>query len=153
MKKAIITALIAVSALSAFAQTPAGEIATQTDKKKKQAEISFDKEIHDFGVIPQGTPASFTFTFKNTGKSPLIVTSASASCGCTTPEWTKEPIKKGGKGFVKATYNAASVGPFTKQITVRTNDPKKETLNLTIKGEVKAPEYINPEILEKKKNP
>lgn len=153
MKKAIITALIAVSALSGFAQTPAGEIATPTDKKKKQAEISFDKEIHDFGVIQQGTPASFTFTFKNTGKSPLIVTSASASCGCTTPEWTKEPIKKGGKGFVKATYNAASVGSFTKQITVRTNDPKKETLNLTIKGEVKAPEYINPEILEKKKNP
>ncbi len=146
MKKFIITAIIAVSGITAYAQTAAGEAPTEN---KNQAEIVFDKEIHDFGVIPQGTPASFTFTFKNGGKESLIVTRASASCGCTTPEWTKEPIKKGGKGFVKATYNAASVGPFTKQVTVESNG-KKPTTILTIKGEVKAPEYINPQLLEKK---
>ena len=146
MKKFIITAFIAVAGLAANAQTPAGEVPVEN---KNQADITFDKEVHDFGVIPQGTPASFTFTFKNSGKEALIVTNAQASCGCTTPDWTKEPIKKGGKGFVKATYNAASIGPFTKQITVMSNG-KKSTVILTIKGEVKAPEYINPQILDKK---
>lgn len=146
MKKLIITAIIAVSGLTVYAQTPTPEAPKENPN---QADITFDKEIHDFGVIPQGTPASFSFTFKNTGKEPLIVTNAQASCGCTTPEWTKEPVKKNAKGFVKATYNAASVGPFTKQITVQSN-AKKGTTILTIKGEVKAPEYINPQIIDKK---
>jgi hypothetical protein len=146
MKKFIITALIAFSGMTVFAQTAPAEAPKEN---KDQADITFDKEVHDFGIIPQGTPASFTFTFKNTGKEPLIVTAAQASCGCTTPEWTKEPIKKNGKGFVKATYNAASIGPFTKQVTVSSN-AKKGTVILTIRGEVKAPEYINPQIIEKK---
>lgn len=145
------TALIALGGMSAYAQTTAGDVAKKQKEDKNLANIVFDKEIHDFGVIPQGTPASFTFTFKNTGKQPLIVTSASASCGCTTPEWSKEPIKKNGKGYVKATYNAASVGPFTKQVTVMSNG-KGGTVYLTIKGEVKAPDYITPQILEKKAN-
>ncbi|MEI6507584.1 MAG: DUF1573 domain-containing protein [Bacteroidota bacterium] len=142
MKKIIITAFIAVSAVFASnAQTAAP--APVPAENKNQADITFDKDVNDFGVIPQGTPASYTFYFKNTGKEPLIVTSASASCGCTTPEWTKEPVKAGGKGFVKATYNAASVGPFTKTVTVVSN-AKHTPVVLTIKGEVKVATEVTP---------
>jgi archaellum component FlaG (FlaF/FlaG flagellin family) len=91
------------------------------------------------GDIPQGTPATYTFTFENTGKTPLIITNASASCGCTTPDWSKEPIKPGKKGFVKATYNAAAPGPFTKSVTVMSN-ATNSTIILYLKGDVKPTE-------------
>ncbi len=61
MKKLIITAFVAASCITAYAQTPSGE--TPQQENKNQAEITFDKEVHDFGVIPQGTPASYTFVF------------------------------------------------------------------------------------------
>ena len=141
MKKLIITALAAMAAgFTSYAQTPAGE---EPKENKNQAEITFEKEVNDFGIVPQGTPASYTFVFRNTGKEPLIITNATASCGCTTPEWTKEPIKKGDKGFVKATYNATAAGAFNKSLTVLSN-AKRGTVVLTIKGEVKAPEYVTP---------
>jgi archaellum component FlaG (FlaF/FlaG flagellin family) len=140
MRKIIITAFVAVLGLAtANAQTPA-QGATEN---KNQADITFDKEVHDFGIIPQGVPASYTFYFKNSGKEPLIITNASASCGCTQPEWTKEPIKPGQKGYIKATYNAAAAGPFTKSVTVMSN-AKRSTVVLTIKGEVKAPAEASP---------
>jgi len=119
----------------------------QTDNPN-QADIKFEKETHDFGVIPQGTPVTYLFVFKNTGKSPLIITSASASCGCTTPDWSREPIKPGREGFVKATYNAASPGDFTKSVTVMSN-AKRSTVILYLKGTVK-PTDIKP--LETPKN-
>lgn len=133
MKKFIITAFVAViGTFAASAQTTPAPT-----ENKNQAEITFDKEVHDFGVITQNNPATYTFTFKNTGKEPLIITQAAASCGCTTPEWTKEPIMPGKKGFVKATYNAASMGSFNKAVTVMSN-AKKSTVTLYIKGEVKS---------------
>jgi archaellum component FlaG (FlaF/FlaG flagellin family) len=152
MKKIIITAFVALSGIMVSnAQNPAvTPISPAPAENKNQADISFDKEIHDFGVIPQGTPASYTFYFKNTGKEPLIVTNASASCGCTTPEWTKEPIKPGQKGFVRATYNAASAGPFTKAVTVMTNG-KRAQVALTIKGDVKVPTEVTPVLVPDKK--
>lgn len=134
MKKFILTAMIAFGGLlTASAQTP------DVQPDGKVAEIKFDKETHDFGSIPQGVPATYEFVFKNTGKTPLIVTNAAASCGCTTPEWTKEPIKPGKTGTVKATYNAASPGPFTKSVTVVSN-AKNSTVILYLKGDVKPAE-------------
>jgi archaellum component FlaG (FlaF/FlaG flagellin family) len=134
MKKLILTAIIAFGGLlSVNAQTPDVQ-APASDNKV--AEIKFDKETHDFGAIPQGTPATYEFVFKNTGKTPLIITNASASCGCTTPDWTREPIKPGKTGTVKATYNAASPGPFTKSVTVVSN-AKNSTVILYLKGDVK----------------
>lgn len=121
-------------ALVAFATLFCINVNAQTSNS---AEIEFEKETHDFGTIPQGTPASYTFVVKNTGKTPLIITNVAASCGCTTPEWTREPINPGGKGFVKATYNAASAGAFTKTATVTSNASKKSTVVLYLKGEVK----------------
>jgi hypothetical protein len=137
MKKFILTAMIAFGGLlTVSAQAPDVQPGA-TDGKV--AEIKFDKETHDFGNIPQGVPATYEFVFKNTGKTPLIVTNAAASCGCTTPEWTKEPIKPGKTGMVKATFNAASPGPFTKSVTVVSN-AKNSTVILYLKGDVKPAE-------------
>jgi hypothetical protein len=137
MKKFILTAMIAFGGLlTVSAQAPDVQPGA-TDGKV--AEIKFDKETHDFGNIPQGVPATYEFVFKNTGKTPLIVTNAAASCGCTTPEWTKEPIKPGKTGTVKATFNAASPGPFTKSVTVVSN-AKNSTVILYLKGDVKPAE-------------
>lgn len=133
MKKLMMTAFVAITGVFALqAQTPA----TPAAENKNQADITFDKETNDFGIIAQNIPATYTFTFKNTGKEPLIITNAAASCGCTTPEWTKEPIMPGKKGFVKATYNAATIGVFNKAITVMSN-AKKSQVTLYIKGDVK----------------
>ena len=138
MKKLILTAIIAFGGMFA-AQAQAPDVQPTPAENPNAAEVKFEKETHDFGVIPQGTPASYTFELKNTGKSPLIITNAAASCGCTTPEWTKEPIQPGKKGYVKATYNAASPGSFTKSITV-TSNAKNSTVILYLKGDVKAAE-------------
>jgi len=141
MRKLIITTFVTVASfisINAIAQTTPAETPASVETPN-QADITFEKETHDFGTIPQGVPASYTFVFKNTGKEPLIITNAAAGCGCTTPEWTKEPIKPGQKGFVKATFNAASPGPFNKAVTVQSNG-KKSSVVLTIKGDVKAVE-------------
>ncbi len=133
MKKLIITAFVAVGVVFL---TNSQTVAPQKPVDKNIPTISFDKETHDFGNIPQGVPASYTFIVTNTGKTPLIITNAAASCGCTTPEWTKEPIKPGAKGFIKATYNAATPGPFMKTVTV-TSNASRDVVTLTLKGDVK----------------
>ncbi len=133
MKKLILTALIAIGGVITTSAQTAEPV------NEKAPEIKFTSETHDFGTIPQGTPATYEFTFKNTGKTNLIITSASASCGCTTPEWTKEPIKPGKTGYVKATFNAAASGPFTKSVTVNSNAKNSQVL-LYLKGDVKPTE-------------
>jgi hypothetical protein len=99
------------------------------------AVAAFEAQNFDFGKIKQGTPVTHEFKFTNTGKVPMIITNVQASCGCTTPDWSKEPIPAGGKGFIKATYNAASVGAFNKAVTVTANIPNG-SVQLFIKGEV-----------------
>ncbi|HZY82840.1 MAG TPA: DUF1573 domain-containing protein [Cyclobacteriaceae bacterium] len=99
------------------------------------AVASFDAQNFDFGKIKQGAPVTHEFKFTNTGKVPMIITNVQASCGCTTPDWSKDPVPPGGKGFIKATYNAASVGAFNKAVTVTANIPNG-SVQLFIKGEV-----------------
>ncbi len=98
-------------------------------------EIYFETISHDFGTFPEENgKVTCTFEFKNTGKADLVLQKVKASCGCTTPDWTKEPVKPGETGIVKATYNASGrPGSFTKTITVTSNAGEKR---LTIKGEV-----------------
>ncbi|MBO7607164.1 MAG: DUF1573 domain-containing protein [Paludibacteraceae bacterium] len=98
-------------------------------------EIYFEQITHDFGTFPEENgKVSCTFEFKNVGDADLVLQSVKASCGCTTPDWTKEPVKPGETGVVKATYNATGrPGSFTKTITVKSNAGEKR---LTIKGEV-----------------
>lgn len=103
-----------------------------------QAEIKFDKLTHNFGKFPESSPkVSCTFTYTNTGDAPLIINQAVASCGCTVPEYTKEPVQPGQKGQIKVTYNGAGKfpGPFKKSITVRTNG-KVEMTRLYVQGDM-----------------
>ena len=106
--------------------------------------MAFKIDSHDFGSIPEGPAAEFEFHFSNTGKEPLLIQKAQASCGCTTPHYSKDPVLPGTDGVVMASYNTnGRPGPFTKTITVVSNAGTKV---LTIKGTVeKAPTSSVPE--------
>jgi len=101
-----------------------------------QPQISFEKTTHDFGKIPQGENASYSFKFTNNGDAPLVLKNVKPSCGCTTPHWPKEPIKPGETAKIKAVYDAGSPGRFHKSITVKTNMKNNGTKVLSIKGRV-----------------
>ena len=116
-----------------------------------QAEISFEQTTHDFGTVAQGSPTAHEFKFTNTSKVPLVLQSVNASCGCTTPEWPKEPIMPGKSAFVKAVYDSNRIGTFTKSITVNSN-ASNGTVILTIKGniEAKPAEPVSPVVVPQK---
>jgi Protein of unknown function (DUF1573) len=97
----------------------------------------------DFGQIPQGKPVYHTFTIVNNGKTELKLDNVQASCGCTTPEWSRDAIPAGGKADIKVGYNAAAEGQFDKPVTITYNGSQTKQLN--IKGTVwKAPEGAAP---------
>lgn len=125
MKK-IFLLLMMLASLVAYAQ-------------QEQPEIKFDKTVHNFGTFSEKTPVqTAVFSFTNIGKAPLIINQAIASCGCTIPSYTKEPIMPGEKGTVKVTYNGKGKFPghFKKSITIRTNG-KVEMVRLYIEGDMK----------------
>ena len=125
MKK-IFLLLMMLASLVAYAQ-------------QEQPEIKFDKTVHNFGTFSEKTPVqTAVFAFTNIGKAPLIINQAIASCGCTIPSYTKEPIMPGEKGTVKVTYNDKGKFPghFKKSITIRTNG-KVEMVRLYIEGDMK----------------
>jgi len=98
--------------------------------KKDTTEISFDEDEHDFGKIQQGEVVSHTFEFTNTGKSVLIIGTVKASCGCTVPEWPKDPIKPGEKGQIKVVFDSdGKRGQINKSVSVMGNIPKTKVLH------------------------
>lgn len=104
-------------ALLSMVSSPAG---TPTVEEPK--EIEWKKTTHDFGEIVQGTKAKHTFTFTNKGNVPIVITAANASCGCTVPNFSKEPVAPGAQGSVTAIFDSAGkIGNFAKNITVTTN--------------------------------
>jgi len=132
MKRTLLTLLVAVGFVGAsFAQTGKNTVTLSTAEGSK---IKFEKTSHDFGTIKEGTQATVTFKFTNEGNSPLVLNSVQASCGCTTPKWTKEPVAPGAEGEVTATYNSKGrPGNFTKTITVKHNG-EGAVEYLTIRG-------------------
>ncbi|MDO4755979.1 MAG: DUF1573 domain-containing protein [Parabacteroides sp.] len=105
--------------------------------QKKKAVISAEVTSHDFGSFKEADgDVSHTFVIKNIGEGPLVLTRVIASCGCTTPEWTKEPIAPGKTGDVKITYNPKGrPGPFVKTISIYSNG-KSGSFILTVRGNV-----------------
>ena len=97
--------------------------------------IKWQKTDYDFGKIAQDVPVTAEFSFKNTGKTPIVVKSAQGSCGCTVTEFPQTPILPNQTAIIKGTFNAKAVGAFAKTITVETN---AETTVLNFKGEVLA---------------
>jgi hypothetical protein len=98
--------------------------------------MKFDNDSHDFGKIQQGDKVNYKFNFTNTGKTPLIISSAVASCGCTTPDWPTTPIKPGDGGQITVTFNSTGhVGLQDKMITITANtNPPQNVVHLI--GEV-----------------
>ena len=141
MKKMILSAAAVLFMFSAsFAQTEkaAAPAATTTAANTEGAAIKFEKDEYNFGTIKQGDKVEYTFQFVNTGKEPLIISEAHGSCGCTVPEWPKQPIKKGEKGEIKVTFNSAGKqGMQDKTVTITSNATDSPKV-LHIKGTVEA---------------
>ncbi len=122
MKKILSTLCVALMAAATFAQQPV---------------ITFEKTEHDFGKINEADGrVSTVFSFKNEGMAPLVLSNVRASCGCTTPTWTKEPIEPGQTGSITVTYNPnGRPGRFQKTVTI-TSNATEPTTRVYIKGEV-----------------
>ncbi|NOY95018.1 MAG: DUF1573 domain-containing protein [Chlorobi bacterium] len=111
--------------------------ATITVNAQDMAKITFEKTSHDFGTFKEDAgPQTTEFVFKNEGNSPLVLNNVRASCGCTTPKWTREPVAPGEKGVITVSYNPRNrPGSFNKTITVQSN-ASNSTVVLNIKGSV-----------------
>jgi hypothetical protein len=143
MKKIfLLMLLVPCSLLSVQAQTLKQKVnvsevkAVATTKAENYAEITFDTLRYNFGTFSKNDPiVSCSFPFTNTGTAPLVIHQAFASCGCTIPVFTREPIKPGEKGVVDVTYNGTDKFPghFQKTVTIRSNGIN-EVVRLTIEG-------------------
>lgn len=135
MKKIILSAAFIFGVIF-FGMSQSASIKVESGDPSSMAKFKWEKTTHNFGKIDQGKPVSVEFTFKNTGKIPLVISNVKGSCGCTVTNYTKEPIAPGKSGNVKATFNAAAMGAFNKSVRVTANvEGGIETL--FIKGEVK----------------
>ena len=95
--------------------------------------FEFESDNHEFGQIVQGEKVSYAFKFKNTGKAPLVINTAQASCGCTVPEYTKEPVQPGESGVINVTFNSeGKSGMVSKTVTVIANTiPNTKVLTIS----------------------
>lgn len=127
-------------------------VATSFAQQKASEVIAFTAVKHDFGKIKQGVPVNYSFAFKNVANKPVVIESATASCGCTTPTWPKAPVMPAKADKITAGFNSQAPGPFNKTIYVKVagiNQP----LELTITGEVlNAADYAKYEAGKGKKN-
>jgi hypothetical protein len=147
MKKTIIALAIALCVAPAvYAQTPQAPVPQAQEQVKPAVDKNAPKfsfmggDTHDFGNLTDQKDGEYNFKFKNTGKTPLIIGNASASCGCTVPEFPKQPILPGKTGEIKVTFHTAGKsGPFQKTIWIQSNAPSNVTgdrYEIYIKGSV-----------------
>lgn len=138
MKKALMFACLMLFVVSTNAQVSKTVNPSQTQENKNSAEIKFEVESFDFGTIKQGDKVTYDFNFVNSGKEPLIISNATGTCGCTVPQWPKEPIAKGGKGTIHVEFNSAGkIGMQDKTVTISSN-AKSSQVVLHLKGNVEA---------------
>jgi Protein of unknown function (DUF1573) len=132
MKKGLFTMMLAFVAAVGLNKAVAQEVVSG-------AKIEFAKEVHDYGNIKNGANGTCTFVFTNTGTADLVIESAKGSCGCTVPEWPKEPIAPGAKGEIIVKYDTKRTGAINKQVTIISNAGNEPTKVLKIKGNVAPP--------------
>ncbi len=125
MKKLVLIAAAFMFSVAVMAQTKVDDV------------LKMNSDKHDFGKIKQNVPAIYFFEIKNTSDKPIVVESASASCGCTIPEKPEKPIEPGKTGKLKVQYNAATVGPFNKDVYIKLAGIETQKV-LHISGEVVA---------------
>ena len=124
MKKALLFCTVLLASASLFAQ-----------EKKAVDVVQFKEMTHDFGKIKQSSPVTYDFMFSNISEAPVVIESATPSCGCTTPVKPEAAIPKGGTNKITAGFNAAAPGPFNKFITIKVAGIDVP-LQLKITGEV-----------------
>ncbi len=116
--------------------------ASGKNENKGMPAITFEENEHDFGKVIQGEKVSYHFKFENTGKSDLIITDVSSSCGCTVPKFTREPVKPGQEGNILVTFDSGNrKGYQNKTVTVVSNT-NPNTKVLRIKAQVIVPEKL-----------
>lgn len=98
--------------------------------------ITFDRTTYEYGQIKPNSDGNRFFTVTNTGDKPLIISNVKPSCGCTTPEFSQDPILPGKSAKIKVGYNTATPGAFNKMIEVFSNDPVNSRSVIYIKGDV-----------------
>lgn len=132
MKKVLAT--LGISLIMTFAAL-AQNATPQAGENPNAPVITFDKTTHDYGTVVKGGDGTCEFKFKNTGLEPLILSNVQSSCGCTVPEWPREPLLKGKSASIKVKYDTNRVGPINKTITVLSN-AKGSAVQLKIVGNV-----------------
>ncbi|MFM2208310.1 MAG: hypothetical protein RL213_2285 [Bacteroidota bacterium] len=138
MKKVLLAASLCLSVAFVNAQSSTNAPVLQPQENKNAPEIKFTVEEYNFGTIKQGDKVTYDFNFENSGKEPLIISSAQGSCGCTVPQWPKEPITKGGKGTIHVEFNSAGkMGMQDKTVTISSNAKSGQKV-LHLKGNVEA---------------
>ena len=132
MKKSILTLSLFLAAIISFN----GFIAQEEEKAVAigGAEISFDKETHDYGQMEQHANGQCVFVFTNTGTAPLKITNAKGSCGCTVPQWPREEIAPGATGEIKVKYDTKRIGMINKSVTIQSNATNFPTKVIRIKA-------------------
>ncbi len=124
MKNALLSVLLLISGMASFAQ--------QQPQRKSEVIVLRDSVV-DFGRIPQGKPVSYIFEWKNNSNKPVKIDEVQVSCGCTTPEWSRDAVGPGKNANIKVGYNAEAEGPFDKTIMVYAGEDRKL---LRIRGNV-----------------
>jgi hypothetical protein len=128
---AVLTSMIACNDAADRIEAPI-EPASETMMEALPA-IAFESDFHDFGEIQEGEVVNYTFKFTNEGEGPLIISNAQGSCGCTVPQWPRQPIAPGATGEIKVSFNSAGrAGKQDKRVTLTTNAvPQTKVLNIT----------------------
>lgn len=109
---------------------------THSETNTVKSAMIFSSMIHDFGTIEAGEKVSHLFTFKNSSNEPLVINSVKGSCGCTVPEWSKEPVAPGSEGQIEVFFNSkGKSGQQTKTVTINANG-ESQPIVLTIKAQV-----------------
>lgn len=132
MKKFFLLSMFVSMALTVINAQDVKPETDNTDGPK----IEFAEQEHNYGTLQKGGDGNCEFVFTNNGNEPLILSNVKASCGCTVPTWTKEPIMPGNTGSIKVRYNTNNIGAFTKTITVTSNAVDQPRLTLKIRGKV-----------------
>lgn len=134
MRALIVTIFVTLSVTACRQKPAAPEV---ENKQTGKAKIEFAAEEHDFGIITEGEKVGWYFKFRNTGQGELVIHNASASCGCTVPEYSKEPIPPGGEGTIRVVFDSSGrSGSQIKQLTIESNGEPNYVV-LTLKAEIK----------------
>lgn len=148
MKKAVLTILLASVIAVSCNNQPTADSGTDSiailsdDASKGGAVISFESNNYDFGKIKEGDKVTHEFKFTNSGATPLIISNATATCGCTIPEYPEEPIKPGEAGVIKVVFDSSGKSGMQNKVVTLTTNANPSSTELYLTGEVKGNENL-----------